>query len=462
MIARRLPRSHRVRLLDQPSFQNPLLVDMRCLPLVAEMNRNGILIDPGVLLALDGRLAEKAAGIDARVFKAVGHPINLGSGDQVAQLLFDELKIMPLRRTKSGKRAAVDESSLVYLRGSHPIVDLILDHREVVKLRGTYVGPLIEQRGEDGRIRTRLSMTTARTGRLASESPNLQNQPTRTEDGRQIRSAFIVGKGNRLASIDLVQIEMVVAAHDSGDEAMCEVFRKGEDIHVRTACALFDDLELDYDEIAGLLALIKCGQASEDEIAWIEDFRWRRRLPAKSLGFAVLFGILALGLQAQILEAGGPLIGLEECQAYIDRWFAQYPGVQRMMEATAGQAIRYGLVWNMFGRTRPMPAARSAIRRVRAEALRQACNHRIQSGAQDIIKVAMAEILDLTWAWRECWPKEVCLPLLQIHDELLFELSAPIAEDFCQEVKAVMETCVPLDVPVRAEYKIGENWAELK
>lgn len=450
---------HGIRCIEGISYQNPLRIDMGCLPMVAEMNRNGILLDPVRLLELDEKLAAERDALRAEVSALAGRDINPGSGDQVAGFLFDDLGLPTLRQTASRRRPSVDEDTLVYLRDLHPAVNLILDYRGIDKLRGTYVGPLLEGQGPDGRIRTRLSMTVTRTGRLASEDPNLQNIPVRSDHGRMIRSAFVAGKGNRLASIDLSQIEMVVAAHDSQDPVMQEVYHRGEDIHTKTACAIFG---LDYGATVALLENAATGFADEEEIQAAAEFRHKKRLPAKTLGFAVLYRTTPAGLQVQILQAGGPLIVEEECARYIERWFSTYAGVRTLMENLEAMAIRYGCVWNMFGRIRPMPAIRSRIRRVRSEAVRQACNHRIQSGAGDILKVGMIRVWELVRDWCQRYPSEIILPLLQIHDELLFELSRPVAEDFSQAVKRELETAVPLDVPVRAEAKVGEDWSELK
>lgn len=459
MIAPRLPRSHRIRLLDQPSFENALLIDMRCLPMVEYMNQAGILIDDLKLMELDESLEIKQAEVLSQIRAIAGRDINPGSGDQIADLLFKTLGLEPIRMTKTRKRAAVDEDSLVYLRPLHPVVDLVLDYREIDKLRGTYIWPLIEKRGPDRRIRTTLSMTMARTGRLSSENPNLQNIPVRTESGRAIRSAFVASPGCVLASIDLAQIEMVVAAHDSEDPTMREVFRLGQDIHIKTACAIFG---LVFEVVTKLCELVGLGQATADEAAWLKNFWQTQRLPSKQLGFAVLYGTTPPGLQSQILQVGGPLISVEDCGVYIERWFDTYSGIRTMMEEIVAQAIRYGMTWNMFGRMRLIPGARSAVPRVRAEALRQAGNHPIQSGAGDILKVGMGETWELVTDIQQSFPGEICRPLLQIHDELLFELSHPIADDFCGMTKGIMETCVPLDVPVRAEIKMGDNWRDLK
>ena len=290
-----------------------------------------------------------------------------------------------------------------------------------------------------------------------SEEPNLQNQPIQDEDGRLIRSAFCAGPGCVIADLDLSQIEMVVAAHESGDPKMREIFRWGLDIHIKTACALFG---LDYEQVQARCAAVKAGSTSENDVAWVKEFWQTKRLPSKTLGFQVLYGCTAQGLQDGIVAAGGPLIPLEDCERYIAGWFEEYSGVRDWVEAQHQRARRYGMVWDMFGRPRLIPEVHSALQGVRAAGLREAGNHPIQSGAGGILKLGMAETQGLVEMFQSNWPSERCWPLLPVHDELLFELGRPIAEDFCGMAKSIMETAVPLDVPTKAEYGIGENWLE--
>jgi DNA polymerase-1 len=258
-----------------------------------------------------------------------------------------------------------------------------------------------------------------------------------------------------IASLDLAQIEMVVAAHESQDPSMLETFRKGLDIHIKTACALFHE---DYNQVWNRVVESRTGFAGEEDIAWVKNFWQTKRLPSKQLGFATLYGITGGGLQDQILGAGGPYWEVQDCERFIEAWFDAYPGIRAWLEIQYQRAQRYGMTWCMFGRPRLIPEVRSALSWVRAAGLRQAGNQPIQSGAQGIIKLAMAEIWELVTAYQTAYPGERCWPLLQIHDELLFELSKPIAGDFCQMARHVMETVVPLTVPVKAEYGIGDNW----
>jgi DNA polymerase-1 len=432
-------------------------LDLGIVPMLIEMRRRGVLLDTGHLSSLDAKIAGKQQAVEAEIERVIGRPFDVGSPDKVAQLLFHDLGLPPGRMTDSRKRPSTDEDSLVRLKGMHPVVDLTLEWRGLDKLRGTYLQPLPKLVDADGRLRARTKMTTARTGRLSMEEPNLQTIPIRSEDGREIRAAFVASPGCVIASLDLAQIEMVVAAHESQDPSMLEVFRKGLDIHIKTACALFHE---DYNAVWNRVVESKTGFAAEDDIAWVANFWQTKRLPAKQLGFATLYGITGGGLQDQILGAGGPYWEVQDCERFIEAWFDQYAGVRAWMELQYQRAQRYGMTWCMFGRPRLIPEVRSALSWVRSSGLRQAGNQPIQSGSQGVIKLAMAEIWELVTTYQSAYPGERCWPLLQIHDELLFELSKPIAEDFCQMAKRIMETAVPLTVPVKAEYGIGASWKE--
>jgi len=434
-------------------------MDMGCMSLVEEMNRTGILIDPAVFARVDRDMELEQDRIGAEIDALAGRRLNPESGDQVAHLLFDELGLShaAMRLTPTGDRFSTDQDVLSGLRGLHPLVDLILDHRELDKLRGTYTGPIPKLAGADGRVRTTLKVTTARTGRLASENPNLQNIPIRGDWGLRIRADFVARHRCKLVSSDLSQIEMRMAAHESRDPNLMRVFWDGLDIHTVTAIALFN---LVAEEIHALLQADKAGILTEFQAKALKEFKQKYRLPAKTLGFAVLYGVTGKGLQLQILAAGGPLLPVEECQAYIDAWFRLYAAVLDWMEVQFGRARRYGMVWDLFGRIRYVPEVKSVHRRVVSEGLRQAGNHPIQGGAQGIIKVAMYEQTALMNFYRGY--HEICDPLLQIHDETIFECGDAIAEDFARDSQAILSSCVPLEVPVLASGDVAENWGALK
>lgn len=449
--------------VDAPCPANVLRIDQGAMPLVMEMHQRGILISPARFTALDADLALKEAANLAAIESLIGYPVNPSSGDQVSKLLFSELALeSPLgpRMTKKRTRPACDDDILASLLTAHPVVPLIRAGRELTKLRGTYTKKLPLMAWPDGRIRTTLRMNVARTGRLSSEDPNLQNIPVATEDGCRIRSCFVSRPGCVLGAIDLSQIEMVWAAELSGDPTMREVYTLGQDLHVRTACALF---QLDHAHIAPLWKQYKSNELAGAELAEMRDFEINKRLPSKTLGFAVLYGVTPQGLQAQILAAGGPLLTLDECESYIRAWYDTFNGVRSWMGLQHSRVQRYGMNWTAFGRHRLISEAMSAVPRVRAGGLRQAGNHPIQGSSGDQLKIGMAAIMPLVRYYRAFGPAIVCNPLLQVHDELLFELTPDIAPDFLEDCRTILCGCVrPMAVPVRASVAIADDWAGLK
>ena len=259
-----------------------------------------------------------------------------------------------------------------------------------------------------------------------------------------------------LAAIDLSQIEMVWAAHLSRDPIMMDIFNRGEDIHTRTALATF---RLPA-SAACCRGLDPCPRGGGDKCGW-PHFKSRYRLPAKTLGFGVLYGVTPAGLILQIAAAGGPRWEIPESEDFIRQWFGVYEGIHRWMELQHARARRYGMVWDAFGRIRRIPEVYSVHRGVVNAGLRQAGNQPVQASAQGTIKLAMAEVVGLIQEYQAC-PGVICWPLLQIHDELLFELSTDIAEDFTQRAHGIMVNVCPLNIPVRAGMDIGDRWGDLK
>jgi len=449
--------------VDAPCPPNVLRIDLGAMPMVEEMNRHGILISPSRFAALDRELAGKELSNQDAIETMIGWRCNPNSGDQVARLLFGELGLeSPLgpKMTKLRRRPAVDDDILASLLSAHPVVPLIRAGRELSKLRGTYTQKLPPMAWGDGRIHTTIRMNATRTGRMASEDPNLQQIPIMSEDGARIRGCFVASPGRVLGAIDLSQIEMVWACELSGDTTMLEVFRLKRDLHVRTACSLF---RLDYNRILELWTRYKAGELEGPELAEMRDFEMTKRLAAKHLGFGVLFGITPEGLQAGILAAGGPLFTPAECMSYILGWFDLFAGVRDWTRTQYARAQRWGMVWTAFGRWRLVGEAMSAVPRVRSAGLRQAQATPIQGSAGDMLKLGMAEIMPLVYYYRRMFPNCVCLPLLQIHDELLFELSPDIATDFLEEACAILTSAVrPMTVPVRASIAMAEDWGGLK
>jgi DNA polymerase-1 len=300
---------------------------------------------------------------------------------------------------------------------------------------------------------------------MASDSPNLQNIPVREELGSQVRCGFVAEEGYELGALDLSQIEMVWAAELSQDPAMLDIFRRGLDMHVRTACGLFrpdDGGTYHYDAVMALIQADKAGTLDPATKAWLEDFRKNKRTPAKTLGFGILYGQTAQGLQQNILANDGPLFSLEECETYIDAWYELYHGVREWMEVQYRRARQHGMVWTAFGRPRLIPEVKAYSHSTVNQGLRQCGNTPIQGSAGDHLKIAMAIIWLIVQDFQYRYPDERCWPLLPVHDELIFELSPSIRDDFLGLAKEAMETSVPLSVPVKASVAHGRSWAELK
>jgi DNA polymerase I len=415
-------------------------------------------------------------------------PFSIGSPDQVARLLFKELKVQGKDRvpmTNSEKRETTSDDVLEKYRGRHPAVGHILDWREVDKLVGTYVKPLqaLSVLSEGfSRVHTSFSSTTAATGRLASRGGiNLQTIPTRSRLGRLIRMAFTCNPGNVLVSCDLSQIEMRWAAHLSQDDMMMGVFLRDEDIHDRTACEIFgrnlgDITALkrhlkNSESIKNTLELETLYPYIAEERAIYKYFQQFERLPSKNLGFGILYGQTARGLLESILTSIDPEWSaeerakfeakwtLDECDRLITRWYTVYHRIRDWMDLQFSRACRWGQVWCPFGRVRLVPEVYSAIKRIKAEGLRKAGNHPIQAGAQGTIKLAMAELTPLSQFFASCG---ICWPLLQIHDELIFEVDKSQAKDWSDVAREVMEHATPLSIPVKSSSDIAERWGDLK
>jgi len=433
-----------VILCDRPYPENVRRLDHGCLPMINEMNRRGILVDPEYFRQLNDQIIYHRDLTALELESLIGRRINPGSGDQVAKLLFEDLKIQGDRRlpmTASRSRFSTEGDILAVFRNAHPAVKLILDWRQLDKLRSTYTESLPLLRRSDGRVYTRFRTTTTSTGRLSSEDPNLMNIPVRGEWGKKIRYGFVASGSNVLVAVDLSQIEMVWAAHLSRDRNLMRVFEEQRDIHRFTASRIFGVPQEQVD-------------------------KHRHRLPAKCLNYAVLYGVTPSGLQLQIsaalAESGMENTEWDEpaCEAMIREWYSVYDGVRVWMEEQVRRMLQYGMVWDAFGRHRWMPGARSSLPRLRAAAAREGVNQPVQASAQGHIKLAMAEVYPMVQYYQS--RGKVCWPLLQIHDELLFEVQPDIADEFKQLVETVMRGAVPLDVPVGAEGAVGRSWGELK
>ncbi len=398
-------------------------VEMPLVPILADMEDNGILIDAQKLREMSRTLSEQLAALEIDIYQAVGHRFNINSPQQLGNVLFSELGLPGGRKTSTGY--STEASLLESLRPANPVIDLVLQYRQLTKLKSTYVDTLPGLvNTETGRVHTVFSQTGTATGRLSSSDPNLQNLPVRTELGRTIRAAVVAPTGWTLLSADYSQIDLRSLAHLSGDEALVAAFRHGEDIHTTTASRVFG---VDPKDVTPDM-----------------------RRAAKVVNFGVVYGMSDYGLE-QATE-----FTRAEAARFIQIYFAQYPGVRRWIEQTKAQARETLFVTTLLGRRRYVPEIRSTNRRVRESAERMAVNAPVQGTSADIIKVAMIRIHD---AMRR--EKLQSKMLLQIHDELLFEV--PTSENGRMErlVRELMPTAVKLIVPLKVDLKAGPNWTDM-
>ncbi len=397
-------------------------VELPLARVLARMERAGIRVDPGHLARLSGEAAVKIAALEARALELAGPELKIGSPRSLETVLFDRLGLPVVKRTKTGR--STDHDVLEELAHQHELPRVILEHRMLSKLKGTYLDALPRQIHPDtGRIHTRFNQAVAATGRMSSSDPNLQNIPIRTEEGRAIRDAFVAREGWRLMSADYSQIELRVLAHLSGDAELVDAFTKGEDVHVRTAKAIF----------------------GVDDAGVTRELRGQ----AKTVNYAVIYG------QTQFALARNLGISKTDAKRYIDAFFERYAGVARFMEETVEQAGRTGGVRTLLGRWRGLPDIRSKNRGLRAAAERVARNTPIQGTAADLMKVAMVRIDEALRA-----QQLASLMLLTVHDELVFEV-APGEEDALSAlVKDRMEHVMELAVPLVVDVGVGRTWNE--
>lgn len=398
-------------------------IEMPLVDVLFDMERTGVCVDVERLRDLSRALGERAEETSRRIFDLCGRSFNLNSTQQVGSVLFGELGLPHGRRSQSGW--STDAAVLEKLAHEHEVVRILLEYRQVTKLRSTYADALPALvRPHTGRIHTVFHQTVASTGRLSSSDPNLQNIPIRSDLGRRIRTAFVPGTGyDRLVSADYSQIELRLMAHLSGDPALVAAFRDGIDVHVATAARIG-------------------GCAPEDVTA-------AQRAAAKTVNFGVLYGMGARGLASRLG------ISQDEARTFIDEYFASYPEVRRCTEELVASAERTGCAVTLLGRRLPLPELRSSQAGRRAFAERVAVNAPIQGSAADLIKLAMVR---LHARLRERGLRSRMI--LQVHDELLFEAPAAEVEMLSAIVRQEMEAVLPLAVPLVVDIGVGRDWAE--
>jgi DNA polymerase I len=419
----RLISQMRARLLERGNLELYETIELPLSPVLGDMEDAGVRIDTYRMGEITARLQDRVEELESKAYELAGEEFMLGSTQQVARILFEQLELTPGRKGKTGY--STDTRVLRTIRGEHEIVGVIEEWRELTKLINTYLGPLPALIGEDGRLHTTFNQAVAATGRLSTSNPNLQSIPIRTELGREIRSAFVAEPGHKLVSADYSQIELRILAHVSGEPKLREAFERGEDIHTATAA-----------EVLG----VDPAKLTKGE-----------RSIAKMINFGIVYGISAFGL-SENLE-----IPREQAQEYIDAYLARFPHVQDFIARTIEEATRDGYVTSLLGRRRPVPEIRASNRQTRSLGERLAVNFVMQGSNADIIKVAMIRIRK-----RLRDEGRTARLVLQVHDELLLE--APDAEVGAVKELLREEMCraYELDPPLAVDVGAGADWHEAK
>ncbi|MDF2913672.1 MAG: polA [Pantoea agglomerans] len=399
-------------------------IEMPLLTVISRIERNGVLIDQSILAQHSKELTARLAELELKAHELAGEPFNLSSTKQLQVILFEKQGIKPTKKTPGGA-PSTSEEVLAELALDYPLPKVILEHRGLSKLKSTYTDKLpLMINPISGRVHTSYHQAVTATGRLSSADPNLQNIPVRNDEGRRIRQAFVAAKGHRIVAADYSQIELRIMAHLSQDKGLLDAFAQGEDIHRATASEVFG---VALDKVSG-----------------------EQRRSAKAINFGLIYGMSAFGLSRQLN------IGAGEAKKYMDLYFERYPGVLRYMENTRQLAASKGYVETLEGRRLWLPDIKSgnAIRRKAAE--RAAINAPMQGTAADIIKRAMIAVD----TWLEQQNDNAVRMIMQVHDELVFEVKAGAVEEASQKIRALMEGSVQLDVPLLVEVGVGDNWDE--
>ena len=412
-----------LRILDKKLETIYSEVELPLAPLLYQMEQAGLKVDPRVLSDLSSFIGQELHKLTLKIYQLAGREFNIGSPKQVGEVL-SELNINSNRKTSTG-RVSTSKAVLEELAQSFELPRLIIDYRELDKLKSVYTDALPHQIASDGRIHCQLNQTVAATGRLSSSEPNLQNIPIRTDLGRRIRKAFVAEKGHKIISADYSQLELRLLAHITQDAVMLEAFQNNEDIHARTARLVF-------------------GAKTDEELKEARRF-------AKIVNFAIAYAIEPWGLSQRVG------ISRAEAKKVIEDYYNTYKGVRRYMDEVPVMAREHGYVRSLYGRIRPLPGISDRNANIRKAAEREAINMPIQGTASDIVKIAMLHVED------QLKRKGLSARLLmQVHDELLVECPEKEVEEVAALLKREMETAVSLDVPLVADVGVGDNWMDAK
>jgi len=414
------------RLQAEPALKRLFLeLEMPLVPVLSRMERTGVRIDSDMLKRQSGELAKRMSSLEQQAYEMAGQPFNLGSPKQIGEIFFEKLELPVISKTPKGAPSTSESVLQELAERGFELPSLILEHRGLAKLKSTYTEklPRMVDPGT-GRVHTSYHQAVAATGRLSSTDPNLQNIPVRSEEGRRIRQAFIPEEGYRMVAADYSQIELRIMAHLSGDAGLLKAFAEGADIHRATAAEVF-------------------GAESTDVVTS------EQRRSAKAINFGLIYGMSAFGLARQL--------GIERraAQTYVDLYFERYPGVREFMDRTRAVAHEQGYVETVFGRRLYLPEINARNGQRRAAAERTAINAPMQGTASDIIKRAMLSL--------DHWIQDTAPPLhmiMQVHDELVFEIREEALDSACTHIRQAMESAASLEVPLVVDVGIGDNWDE--
>jgi len=399
-------------------------IEMPLMPVLAKMERNGVLIDRQMLADQSYELGQKLTELEQKAHLIAGTPFNLNSSKQLQEVLFERLELPIVKKTPKGQPSTAEPVLVQLAEDGHEMPNLILEYRSLAKLKSTYTDSLPKQINEHtGRVHTSYQQAIASTGRLSSTEPNLQNIPIRSAEGRRIRQAFIAQPGYRLMAADYSQIELRIMAHLSGDASLLKAFAEGKDIHQATAAEIFN--------------------------MPLEEVTSEQRRSAKAVNFGLIYGMSAFGLAKQLNISRGL------AQEYINLYFARYPGVADYMESTKDNAKQTGYVETLMGRRLYLPDINAKNGQLRQYAERTAINAPMQGTAADIIKTAMVKMQQ----WLDQTDCDIKM-LMQVHDELVFEVAEADMNQARKEIKTIMEAALKLDVPLIVEIGDGLNWDE--
>ena len=398
-------------------------IEMPLVRVLSHIERNGVLIDPQKLLAQSQEIEQRLAEVEAEVHQAAGQEFNLASTKQLQEILFEKLGLPVKKKTPKGAPSTNEEVLEELAQEGHIVPKLLIEHRGLSKLKSTYTDKLPQMiNPKTGRVHTSYHQAVTATGRLSSSDPNLQNIPIRNEEGRRIRQAFIAREGYKIVAADYSQIELRIMAHLAHDEGMLKAFTEGKDIHRSTAAEIFG--------------------------VSLEEVTNEQRRNAKAINFGLIYGMSEFGLSNQLG------ISLQEARSYMDAYFNRYPNVLQFMTDIKTKAAEQGYVETLLGRRLYLPEIKSSNAMRRKAAERVAINAPMQGTAADIIKVAMIGIDKMIFG------DENIKMVMQVHDELVFEVKAEMVEHYSQLIKAEMEKAITLHVPLIADVGVGDNWDE--